>query len=84
MIETQISLDFVFRRQSFNNNVHLAARLQLPASLVPRSNNGIYAECHYCARTKQLADSLVKNPSRTSYDAPVIAYKKIVLVLVHD
>ena len=40
MIETQISIDSVFRRQSFNNNVHLAARLQLPAFLVHRSNNG--------------------------------------------
>src|SRR5262245_31987780 len=30
--------------------------------------------CHYCTRTKQLADSLIKNPSRTSCDAPVIAY----------
>ena len=43
MIETQISIDSVFQRQSFNNNVHLAARLQLLAFLVYRSNNGICA-----------------------------------------
>jgi|SoiMethySBSTD1v2_1073268.scaffolds.fasta_scaffold98953_4 hypothetical protein len=43
MIETQISIDSVFRRQRFNNNVHLAARLQLPAFLVHRSNNGTCA-----------------------------------------
>ena len=33
------------------------------------------AMCHYCAQTKQLADSLVKNTSCTSYEAPVITYE---------